>query len=80
MTKRFPIKVSSLIALAVLCCPLWAQESRRPNIVLMMADDVSWECFGCYGGEDYKTPNIDRLAREGIKFNHCYSTPICTQR
>ena len=50
----------------------------RPNVVLIMADDVSWECFGCYGGEDYKTPNIDRLAAEGLRFEHCYSTPICT--
>jgi len=43
-----------------------------------MADDVSWECFGAYGAEDYKTPNIDSLAAKGIRFNHCYSTPICT--
>ncbi|MEM1227580.1 MAG: sulfatase-like hydrolase/transferase [Planctomycetota bacterium] len=50
----------------------------RPNVILIMADDVSWECFGCYGGEDYQTPNIDRLASEGLRFEHCYSTPICT--
>ena len=43
-----------------------------------MADDVSWECFGCYGAEDYKTPRLDRLAKNGVKFKHCYSTPICT--
>lgn len=55
-----------------------AGASDRPNIVLIMADDVSWECFGCYGAEDYKTPHIDRLAAEGIRFDHCYSTPICT--
>ncbi|MDA7920704.1 sulfatase-like hydrolase/transferase [Verrucomicrobiales bacterium] len=51
---------------------------EKPNVILMMADDVSWECFGCYGAEDYKTPNIDRLAAEGVRFEHCYSTPICT--
>ena len=51
---------------------------EKPNIILIMADDVSWEAFGCYGGEDYRTPNIDRLAAEGIRFRHCYSTPICT--
>lgn len=53
-------------------------EARQPNIILIMADDVGWEAFGCYGGEDYKTPRIDQLAREGIRFDHCYSTPICT--
>jgi arylsulfatase A len=51
---------------------------RSPNIVLIMADDVSWEAFGCYGGEDYKTPNIDQLAANGVRFNQCYSTPLCT--
>ena len=53
-------------------------EQRPPNIVLIMADDVSWECFGCYGAQDYKTPNIDQMAAEGIRFSQCYSTPICT--
>lgn len=55
-----------------------AVSKRKPNIVLIMADDVSWECFGCYGAEDYETPNIDRMAAQGIRFAHCYSTPICT--
>ncbi|MEM9366397.1 MAG: sulfatase-like hydrolase/transferase [Planctomycetota bacterium] len=55
---------------------VWARE--QPNVILIMADDVSWECFDCYGAEDYKTPYIDRLAAEGIRFEHCYSTPICT--
>ena len=52
--------------------------SQGPNIILIMADDVSWECFGTYGAEDYQTPNIDALAEKGIRFNNCYSTPICT--
>ena len=43
-----------------------------------MADDVSWECFGCYGAEDYQTPNIDALASKGVRFANCFSTPICT--
>ncbi|MGB1927981.1 MAG: sulfatase-like hydrolase/transferase [Mariniblastus sp.] len=53
-------------------------DERQPNIILVMADDVSWEAFGSYGGEDYKTPNLDQLASQGIRFSHCYSTPICT--
>ncbi|MGJ8655148.1 MAG: sulfatase-like hydrolase/transferase [Akkermansiaceae bacterium] len=55
-----------------------AETPQKPNIVLIMTDDASWECFGPYGAEDYKTPNIDRLAEHGVKFEHCYSTPICT--
>ena len=50
----------------------------RPNIILIMADDVGWECFGSYGGQDYKAPRLDKLAQQGIRFRHCYSTPICT--
>ncbi|MCA9129313.1 MAG: sulfatase-like hydrolase/transferase, partial [Planctomycetales bacterium] len=52
--------------------------AANPNIVLIMADDVSWEAFGCYGAEDYQTPNLDAMASAGMRFNHCYSTPICT--
>ena len=48
------------------------------NIVLIMADDIGIECFGCYGGTDYPTPNIDRLAAEGLRFSHAYSQPLCT--
>ena len=41
-----------------------------------MVDDVNWEAFGYYSAEDYKTPNIDDLARQGLKFGRCYSTTI----
>ena len=55
-----------------------AMAQGTPNIILIMADDVGWEAFGCYGAEDYQTPNIDALAAKGVRFEHCYSTPICT--
>ena len=75
MFIRFPlITLISLLAAGANARPI----GERPNIILVMADDVSWEAFGCYGAEDYQTPNIDRLAANGIRFNHCYSTPICT--
>ena len=54
-----------------------AAETERPNIVLIMADDVGCDAIGCYGGESYPTPNIDRLAAGGLRFNHCYSMPAC---
>jgi len=49
----------------------------RPNIVLILADDVGREVLGCYGGTSYSTPHIDRLASEGALFEHCYSMPVC---
>lgn len=51
--------------------------AERPNIVLILADDVGCEPLGCYGGSSYKTPNLDRLAAGGMRFRHCYSMPSC---
>lgn len=74
----------ALTALALpLAVPAFATAAPRdpgdrPNVVLIMADDVGWEAFSCYGAEDYRTPHIDALAERGIRFEHCYSTPICT--
>jgi len=50
---------------------------ERPNVVLILADDVGREVLGCYGGTSYKTPHIDALARTGRRFSHCYSMPVC---
>jgi arylsulfatase A-like enzyme len=49
-----------------------------PNIVLIMADDLGYECLGCYGGASYRTPHLDQLARTGVRFTHAYATPLCT--
>ena len=43
-----------------------------------MADDLGLETMGSYGGTSYKTPNLDRLAAKGARFEHCYAQPICT--
>lgn len=61
-----------------LICPCIAHAATKPNIILIMADYIGYECFGCYGSEQYSTPNIDRLAANGIRFTHCYSQPLCT--
>ncbi len=50
---------------------------RPPNIVLIMADDMGYECLGS-NGSTYQTPHLDRLAAGGIRFTHCYSQPLCT--
>ena len=71
---HFPITLSFLIVFIT----TFSLSAKKPNVILIMADDVSWECFSCYGAEDYQTPHIDALAANGIRFNHCYSTPICT--
>lgn len=55
-----------------------ALEAKDPNIIVIMADDMGFECLGVNGGADYQTPNLDLLASTGMRFENCYSQPICT--
>ncbi len=54
------------------------KEFSRPNIILIMTDDMGVEALGCYGGLSYETPVLDRLASEGIRFTNSYSQSLCT--
>lgn len=64
---------------AALATPPWlrAATTRQPNIVFLLSDDVGIDLMGCYGSDRFKTPNIDALATSGIRFETCYSTPLC---
>jgi arylsulfatase A len=55
-----------------------ANTDRQPNILLIMADDLGFETVNCYGGTSYKTPNIDALAKTGIRFANAFATPLCS--
>lgn len=53
--------------------------ASKPNILFILADDMGWGDLSCYGRPDYKTPNLDKLAIEGIRFTNAYSAaPVCT--
>ncbi len=54
------------------------RQVKHPNIVLIMADDLGYECLTCNGGESYKTPELDKLAATGIRYTSCFSQPLCT--
>ena len=69
---------SLLVALAILSSVAVAAAELPRNVILIMADDIGIEGFGCYGGVDYQTPNIDKLAETGLRFTHAYSQPLCT--
>ena len=57
----------------------FAQTAPRPNVLLILIDDMGYADIGCFGAKDIRTPNIDRLAREGVKLTDCYSNgPVCT--
>jgi arylsulfatase A-like enzyme len=58
---------------ALAASPLLAQRPRRPNIVFIIADDLGYGDLGCYGQSTIATPNIDRLAKEGLRFTQAYS-------
>lgn len=59
--------------LALACGPVHPAEPTKPNIVFILADDLGYGDLGCYGQERIQTPNIDRLAAEGMKFTHFYA-------
>ena len=55
------------------------RQPARPNVLFILADDLGWGDLSCYGRPDYRTPNLDRLAREGTRFTQAYSaSPVCT--
>ncbi|HUU28881.1 MAG TPA: sulfatase-like hydrolase/transferase [archaeon] len=54
-------------------------EGKRPNFVFILIDDMGWRDSGCYGSTFYETPNIDRLARGGMRFTDAYAAcPVCS--
>ena len=58
---------------------LAAAPSKQPHIVLFLADDHGWDIAGCYGNPVIKTPNIDRLAKEGLRFTRAFAaSPTCS--
>ncbi len=55
-----------------------AVEDQRPNVILILADDLGWGDLSCYGQKKIATPHIDHLAAEGMRFTNCYSgSPVC---
>lgn len=52
---------------------------QKPNIIMILSDDMGYADLGCYGSRDNHTPHLDRIAREGVQFNSAYSAgPMCT--
>src|ERR1051325_5286691 len=50
-----------------------------PNLIFILCDDLGYGDIGCYGARDIRTPHLDRMARQGVRFTDCYSNaPVCT--
>ena len=63
-----------LIIILISCESSFSKKSNKPNFVIFIADDISWDDLGCYGNKFVKTPNIDKLSSEGIMFSNMYLT------
>ena len=70
----FSVLLASTIMLS--CTKQEKEITKKPNIVLIVADDLGFGDIGCYGG-DIKTPNIDKLSHRGIKFSSFHTAPMC---
>ncbi len=74
MNRRFLI---GAIAFGALCAAAPA-AAARPNIVLILADDLGWSDLGCYGADLHETPQLDSFARTGIRFTDAYAMSVCS--
>ncbi len=64
-----------LLFLFALCPSLFA--AAKPNVIFILADDLGIGNVGCYGSDRYKTPHIDKLATEGVRFTQCFTAALC---
>jgi arylsulfatase A len=70
--------ILSIVSLCAAAAAGASSPAARPNVILILADDMGYECLGANGGASYETPHLDRLAARGMRFEHCYSQPLCT--
>ncbi len=72
--------VRNHVAIVLLATALPAvADDARPNVVLIVADDLGWADLGCYGSKFHRTPNLDRLAAGGVRFTQAYAaSPVCS--
>lgn len=78
-TRFFTLPLSALAVCLVACCAAGLHGAeRKPNVILIMADDFGYEAVTANGGQSYQTPHLDRLAATGMRFEHCHVQPLCT--
>jgi arylsulfatase A len=79
MNRRHSRWLAIVVAMSCLAGAPFAlsAEPSRPNVILIMADDLGAKELACYGHPEHRTPNLDELARTGIRFETCYTACIC---
>src|SRR6478609_4762145 len=73
-TITFSFIIASLF-LPALACKIKAQN-QKPNIIFILSDDIGYKTLTINGGTKYSTPNLDKMARQGMKFTGCHSSPV----
>src|SRR5262245_18226986 len=78
INTKIGITLTSLLFLGA-CAMVAAQPIKRPNTVFILVDDLRWDALGVTGHPFVKTPNTDRIAREGLRFRNAFvTTPLCS--
>ncbi len=79
-SSRYPFLLRALIGFVLITnyFPTAALAAAKPNIILILADDLGYETLGANGGTSYRTPVLDGLAAKGARFTHCFAQPLCT--
>src|SRR5262245_64873455 len=74
-----PRRLLPLACAALLLCVPPATAAERPNVVFILVDDLGAHDLGCYGSTYHRTPNLDRLAQQGLRFTAAYAAcPVCS--
>ena len=77
---KYPSLLIILVALlgVFLGKPVYVEAAGKPNIVMIMADDMGYEALAVNGSQSCKSPNLDKLAASGVRFTNCFAQPLCT--
>jgi len=70
--------IPTLLLCGLPCLAADKPSAAKPNIIVLLIDDMGYECIGADGCTSYKTPVIDKLAATGVRFDRCYVQPVCT--
>lgn len=71
------MKFKSLVLALLIANTALMAQTKKPNIIYILADDLGIDGLSCYGADLYKTPVIDKLAKEGIRYTNSYTAPLC---
>jgi len=67
-----------ILAFMLMSGALFANTSEQPNFLFILVDDMGWQDLSCYGNKVFETPNLDKLAEQGMRFTNAYAAcPIC---